>query len=89
MAPLGILLLWLAVVVWSQPEDGTDAAGMLGLSLAMMGLAGLGGAVALGAVAMWRRTHPPRQLAPIWQPDPWGQAAMRYWDGQAWTHYTA
>jgi Protein of unknown function (DUF2510) len=26
---------------------------------------------------------------PGWHPDPWGQAAQRYWDGAAWTHHTA
>jgi hypothetical protein len=26
---------------------------------------------------------------PGWHPDPWGQAAQRYWDGTAWTGHTA
>ena len=26
---------------------------------------------------------------PGWHPDPWGQAAQRYWDGASWTQHTA
>lgn len=26
---------------------------------------------------------------PGWHPDPWGQAAWRWWDGSAWSHHTA
>lgn len=31
---------------------------------------------------------PPADRSPGWQPDPHGQARLRYWDGNAWTEHT-
>lgn len=89
MLPTGLLLLWLAVTIWSSPDDGTDVAGMLGLGVALTGIAALAGAVTLSLFAVWRRGHPPRPSFPSWQSDPWRQGELRYWDGDSWTDYTS
>ena len=49
--------------------------------------AGLAGQATLPAhaVAAQMGTLPP----PGWHADPWGQARLRWWDGSAWTGYTA
>ena len=31
---------------------------------------------------------PPADRSPGWQPDPYGQARLRYWDGNTWTEHT-
>jgi protease PrsW len=40
----------------------------------------------------WRAAYAARSAAsapPGWHPDPWGQARLRWWDGQAWTGHVA
>jgi hypothetical protein len=51
-----------------------------------------GGATQLGATAPAAAAGgppPPADTAPGWQPDPHGQARLRYWDGNAWTEHTS
>jgi hypothetical protein len=76
--------------VWTQPEDGTDGAGMLALSLFFISAAGLLAGVVSIAFALWRRRHAPRHSAtPMWHPDPWREARWRFWNGDHWTQFTA
>ena len=80
----------MGVLAWSQPQDGTDAAGMLALSLFALAMLTLPASLTLIAFAAWRRRHPPRQSAtPMWHPDPWRQAQWRFWNGDHWTHFVA
>ena len=56
----------------------------LPLILAVLVLAGLAAIVV--AVLMSNRAS---ALAAGWYPDPYGQAALRFWDGRGWTGHTA
>ena len=50
------------------------------------------GGVIFPAQAVGVSVFQPRAPAlppPGWHPDPWGQAAQRYWDGASWTQHTA
>ena len=39
-------------------------------------------------VHFWTRGKGPAGPAAGWYPDPWGQAATRWWDGTTWTGHT-
>ena len=49
-----------------------------------------GGATQIGGApaAAAGGAPPPADRSPGWQPDPHGQARLRYWDGNAWTEHT-
>jgi hypothetical protein len=85
-----VLFVTMGRLAWSQPQDETDAAGMLAMSLfALAALAFVAGVTSV-AFALWRRGHAPRHSeTPMWRGDPWREAQWRYWNGRTWTDFTA
>jgi hypothetical protein len=84
-----IVTFWAAIEAFTQPDDGTDSAGMLGLSL--LGLAGILTTAAVAVLAWQRITdflEGPRQASPT-APPGWYQVPSRdawmWWDGKSWS----
>jgi hypothetical protein len=50
--------------------------------------AGPGPAAASGGATTAGNAPAPSDRNPGWQPDPYGQARLRYWDGSSWTEHT-
>ena len=59
----------------------------VGSIFALILLVGVVGFVVVFIVIRARRQPPSNP--PGWYPDPYGQAAQRYWDGGRWTGHTA
>ncbi len=81
-----------ACVAWaaSSPEDGTDAAGMAIMSFGMLTLFAAAGSVTCVALYLWG-PKPAVSRPPVtgWYADPSGEPQWRYWNGSAWTDFTA
>ena len=71
------------------PEDGTDANAMAAMSC--FALSGLFAVMALASgmtyLVVWVRSR--RSTVPGWYADPTGRSSLRWWDGIAWTDWTA
>jgi hypothetical protein len=95
IALVGSLLLLAAGLV-EILGVGSGARTPAGATLAPRGPGGPGGPAGGGAApppppptpAQPATPPPPADRTPGWQPDPYGQARLRYWDGNSWTQHT-
>jgi hypothetical protein len=75
-------------VVASVDKRGFDKHARLRIDVVPTDLGGVIFPAQAVAVSVFK-PQAPALPPPGWHPDPWGQAAQRYWDGASWTQHTA
>jgi len=84
-----------ATAVWWQvhahaDKPGFDQHARLRIDVVSTQMQGVVFPASEADVHFWTRGKGPAgPAAPGWYPDPWGQAATRWWDGSTWTGHTA